>query len=173
MKTVTQLLKEYGYINPYISSNPEKTERGTNIHEQISSLIVEKSTKMDLTSENIYNYQKETLYAIKFLNDFNIVPIYVEKRINWTYSGKPDIVGTIEDKFVIIDWKTGGKQKHWGLQLWGYYYLLKTYDIEATKLYTVIIQEDKYIVDNWINDLEAKSKWEEIMTKEGLWKIKK
>ena len=60
---------------------------------------------MDLTSENIYNYQEETLYAIKFLNDFNIVPIYVEKRINWTYSGKPDIVGTIEDKFIIIDWK--------------------------------------------------------------------
>ena len=73
MKTVTQLLKEYGYINPYISSNPEKTERGTNIHEQISSLLIEKSEKMDLTSENIYNYQKETLGAIKFLNGLTIV----------------------------------------------------------------------------------------------------
>jgi hypothetical protein len=82
-------------------------------------------------------------------------------------------VGTIEDMFIIVDWKTGGKQKHWGMQLWGYYHLLKTYDIEASKLYTVIIQEGKYIVDNWINDLEAKSKWEEIMDKEGLWQIKK
>lgn len=153
MKTVTEILKEYGYIDETKYTNPEQTEMGTIIHQEISESLV-----------SLIPISDQSKIVFDFLEKLNLKPIYIEKRFSGElYCGKPDLIARNEKNIYLIDWKTGSKQDWHGIQLWAYYYLvLETTKMKANKLLTVYLK-NKYSVCNWEQDFNSKAIWEKVM----------
>ena len=112
MKTVTQLLKEHGYIDTTFFT-PEARDRGTQIHLQTEI--------QDKKGGEVIN----PVWA-KFVELYKPEWLYIEQRFIYkNISGKPDRVARINGKNYILDIKTGQKQDWWGIQLEGYRWLVE------------------------------------------------
>ncbi|HRR29067.1 MAG TPA: PD-(D/E)XK nuclease family protein [Victivallales bacterium] len=158
---VTELLKKYGYIDDKYFTK-EMTDRGTEAHRELAEYT--------LTNRMTLNPYLDSY--TKFLTDFRVKIIQVEKRLEYNgISGTPDYVCIINGHRAIIDIKTGNRQKWWGIQLQAYKWLYeKNYPDERI----IILQDIKLTTTEkyTVYPVELKGEefyiWQKILKEEGI-----
>lgn len=136
---VTELLKKYGYLDDTYFTL-EGSERGTEIHK-----LIQASIELGIEVRG----KPEVAQAMNFLRKYNLNIIFIEERLEYLgISGTPDMIcQNSEGEIIIVDFKSGHRQKWWGIQLQAYRWLLeKIYKVKVPKLWDVQLTWQSYRV---------------------------
>lgn len=119
--SVTQILKEAGYINSDWYS-AEARDRGSAVHDLCERYI--KGIRQDDIGRLLENLEYVNAFS-SWINKVGAYPIETECLVHNTingkmYGGKFDLLCEIKGKRILVDYKTGAKAKWHPLQLAGY-----------------------------------------------------
>jgi len=121
--SVTQILKRCGLIDTTWFSN-ESAQRGTYIHEVLALIdgntplmVIDIPVDIEGYVDAYLKFKKEVDFKIQ-----DIEKHHINKEMG--FAGTPDRTGNLNGSEVIIDIKTGVKQKWHGVQLSGYKVLI-------------------------------------------------
>ena len=86
----------------------KKADDGTLVHEYIEDLL--NKGKVDLPKDTEEHIKKYMQSFIEWYNEADIIPVELELQLyhkDVPFSGTADLVGYLDGKLVMIDWKTG------------------------------------------------------------------
>lgn len=142
--SVTQIIKSMGLIDD-TWYKPSGTTRGMDVHE-LSVLI-------DCGETNLHVHDSCLPYVrgyLSFLSQYEPIWMHREEPFycGLGFAGTPDRIGIIKDyEKVILDIKTGKKEKWHGLQLAGYAIGTNKPDYELYSLY--LSDNEKFKLEKW------------------------
>jgi hypothetical protein len=105
-------------------SRDTATVPGTIAHAMIEADL--KGVEPDISlfmQEDISKAETAYLNYLDWRKQFNFEPVYVEKNLvseKWQYGGCPDIIGKVQGRWAIVDWKTGKTYENLFAQLVAY-----------------------------------------------------
>ena len=106
----------------------KKADDGTLVHEYIEDLL--NKGKVDLPKDTEEHIKKYMQSFIEWYNEADIIPVELELQLyhkDVPFSGTADLVGYLDGKLVMIDWKTGNEYPtNHQIQLSCYMYLFNT-----------------------------------------------
>jgi hypothetical protein len=141
--STTQVLAAEGFIDTTFM-NDEGRERGSMVHLAVEYLL-EGRLDMGSLDPRISPYVDG---ARVFVKDMGYKPQIIEKPIAhpiYLYGMKPDTIGTVRqfgDELVLIDWKTGAKDKATIIQMASYVEGLRANGIDIKHVYIIYLKDD-------------------------------
>ena len=139
--SVTQLLKEYGLVDDTYY-NEKARKRGSDVH--IFTARLDDASNVLTIPEDIQLYINQYL---RFLSDVNPQWTQIETPLisqKLGFGGTFDRLGYINDKYVLVDIKTGALPKWVGLQLTMYARLIIDIGLKFPSIYSLQLTETGY-----------------------------
>ena len=139
--SVTQLLKEYGLVDDTYY-NEKACKRGSDVH--MFTARLDDTSNILTIPEDIRPYIDQ--YA-RFLSDINPQWTQIETPLisqKLGFGGTFDRLGYINDKYVLVDIKTGTLPKWVGLQLTMYARLIIDIGLKFPSIYSLQLTETGY-----------------------------
>jgi CRISPR/Cas system-associated exonuclease Cas4 (RecB family) len=141
--STTQVLDAEGFIDTTFM-NDEGRKRGSMVHLAVKYLL-EDRLDMGTLDPRIYSYVGA---ARAFINDMGYKPQIIEEPMShpiYRYGMTPDTIGTVRqfgEELVLIDWKTGAKDKATVIQMASYVEGLRANGIEVKHVYIIYLKDD-------------------------------
>jgi hypothetical protein len=141
--STTQVLAAEGFIDTTFM-NDEGRERGSMVH-LANKYLLEDRLDMGTLDPRIFSYVDGTR---AFINDMGYKPQIIEEPMShptYRYGMTPDTIGTVRqfgEELVLIDWKTGAKDKATIIQMASYVEGLRANGIEVKHVYIIYLKDD-------------------------------